>query len=257
MKIKLLKTRKKTVKIHENNKKKRSYKKRVSYKKKGGNKLSGMVIQTEGESIFESYLTILTDLIGVQDIYKMIAYPIKVLTVHEKYCNTPWMKPDIPTNNEKFIYYCCKEEEYNDNKTECEPMYTHYKVLDYETRGRKGGLKPTIKDPYHLYQKSGSHGFCQMYAKFIADNDVNDFATIKNNRSYQKNTFVCLQKTLKIIQENETIYNVLQNGFNNDLQVRHIRENKGITQHMTFEQFIQDLYIFKLEDIEQYILELK
>lgn len=257
MKIKLLKSPK-TVNLKKGDKKNRTYKKKKSYKKKktykkksGGNKLSGIIIPTDDESIFESYLTILVNLLGVQDIYKMIAHPIKVISIPEKHCTTPWVYNNIPNKPEKFIYYCCKDED--NNETECEPISTHYKVIDYETFGRSNIEKARITDPYHFYQIPGSHGFCQMFAKFISDNDVQDFNTEKTINGYQENTFICLQKTLKLIQENQNIYNAMKEGFNQDLTNKDFRKENGITKHITFEQFIEDLYMFKLEDLKEYI----
>lgn len=181
----------------------------------------------------------------------MIAQPIKVISIPEANCNTPWRYKNIPDNLEKFIYYCCKDED--NNETECEPISTHYKVIDYETFGRSNSLKPIIIDPYHYYQIPGSHGFCQMFAKFISDNDVQDFNTEKTINGYQENTFICLQKTLKLIQENQDIYYAMKEGFNQDLTNKDFRKENGITKHITFEQFIEDLYMFKLEDVKEYI----
>jgi len=258
MKIRLLKTTK-TVNLKKKDKKNRTYKKKKIYKKKktykkkgGSNKLSDIIVPTDNESIFESYLSILVNLLGVQDIYKMIAHPIKVISIPEIHCNTPWVYNNIPDKPEKFIYYCCCKDDDN-NESDCEPISTHYKVIDYETFGRSNSLKARIIDPYHYYQIPGSHGFCQMFAKFISDNNVKDFNTKKTIDGYQENTFICLQKTLKFIQENQDIYNTMKEGFNQDLTNKDFRKENGITKHITFEQFIQDLYMFKLEDVKEYI----
>ena len=241
MKVQLLK-KKKTVHIKKNAKKNRTFK-----KKGGSNKLSGIIVPTDDESIFESYLSILVNLLGVQDIYKMITQPIKVISIPEIHCNAPWLYNNIPDKPEKFIYYCCKDEDMN------EPISTHYKVIDYETFGRNNSLKAIITDPYYFYQIPGSHGFCQMFAKFISDNNVKDFNTQKTKNGYQENTFICLQKTLKLIQENQDIYNAMKEGFNQDLTNEHFRKENGITKRITFERFMEDLYIFKLKDVKEYI----
>ena len=190
MKVKLLQKQKtggvkKNAKKKSTHKKNRMCKKKRTYKKKGGsNKLSGSIVPTDDESIFESYLSILVNLLGVQDIYKMIAQPIKVISIPEKFCSNPLLyKKNIPDKPEKFIYYCCKDEDINDS--ECEPISTHYKVHDYEIT-RHGGTKAEIRDPYHLYQISGSHGFCQMFAKFISDNNVKDFNEDKTKKVIKK-----------------------------------------------------------------------
>ena len=257
MKVKLLQKQKtggvkKNAKKKSTHKKNRMCKKKRTYKKKGGsNKLSGSIVPTDDESIFESYLSILVNLLGVQDIYKMIAQPIKVFSIPEKFCSNPLLyKKNIPDKPEKFIYYCCKDEDINDS--ECEPISTHYKVHDYEIT-RHGGTKAEIRDPYHLYQISGSHGFCQMFAKFISDNNVKDFNEDKTKKGYQENTFICLKKTLKLIRENLDIYNAMKEGFNEDLTNEKFRKDNGIIKDITFERFMEDLHIFKLEDVTEYI----
>tara|TARA_B110000967_G_C18883375_1_gene562430 strand:- start:2097 stop:2885 length:789 start_codon:yes stop_codon:yes gene_type:complete len=252
--------------------KKRVLKKRVSKKtkskknqstKKGGNpiKLSGMIKPTEGESIFESYLTILTDLIGVQGIYKKIIAPYNVYVIKSKNCATPWNQSSI-TDKSSFIYYCCKDEEYEG--TVCNPIYTHYKVIEYNNTGRTNRLSPEIIDPYHLYQKHGSHGFCQMFARFIINKDVDEFTNITEVSSdinkkdvFQHNTYQCLLKTLKIIKETPEIYNDMEEFYKTEIMNnKEERTIKGIRKNMKFEQFITDLYLFKLSDVKEYIEDL-
>ena len=257
MKVKLLQKQKtggvkKNAKKKSTHKKNRMCKKKRTYKKKGGsNKLSGSIVPTDDESIFESYLSILVNLLGVQEIYKMIAQPIKVISIPEKFCSSPWLYKNIPDRPEKFIYYCCKDEDINDS--ECEPISTHYKVIEYEPSGRSNRLDPKIRDPYGFYQISGSHGFCQMFAKFISDNDVKDFNEDKTKKGYQENTFICLQKTLKLIRENLDIYNAMKEGFNEDLTNEYFRKENGIIKDITFERFMEDLHTFRLEDVTEYI----
>ena len=257
MKVKLLQKKKtggvkKNAKKKSTHKKKRMCKKKRTYKKKGGsNKLSGSIVPTDNESIFESYLSILVNLLGVQEIYKMIAQPIKVISIPEKFCSSPWLYKNIPDRPEKFIYYCCKDEDINDS--ECEPISTHYKVIEYEPSGRSNRLDPKIRDPYGFYQISGSHGFCQMFAKFMSDNDVKDFNEDKTKKGYQENTFICLQKTLKLIRENLDIYNAMKEGFNEDLTNEYFRKENEIIKDITFERFMEDLHTFRLEDVTEYI----
>lgn len=252
MKVKLLQKQKtggvkKNAKKKSTHKKNRMCKKKRTYKKKGGsNKLSGSIVPTDDESIFESYLSILVNLLGVQEIYKMIAQPIKVISIPQKFCSSPLLYKNIPDKPEKFIYYCC-------NDSECEPISTHYKVIDYVPYGRSNRLNPEKKDPYDFYQISGSHGFCQMFAKFISDNDVKDFNEDKTKKGYQENTFICLQKTLKLIRENVDIYNAMKEGFNEDLTNEYFRKENGIIKDITFERFMEDLHTFRLEDVTEYI----
>jgi hypothetical protein len=235
---------------------------------------------TENESIFEAYLAVLTTILGTQHIYKLISNTMPVYAVETKYKDSPTMYPTIANiikkdndtieNENKFnkciFYYGDKNE-----KGEIVPTETHYRVL---IKGSKIGRNKTpiiiweILDPYHLYQISGSHGFCQMFAYFISIEDTDDLKkieTAKNDRNekfniYRFDTFQCLQKTLSLIDKRRSeLIGDIEKEFN-DLKKEDIallkkkkKEKWGIGKEMTIEDFLTQLKEFKEEDLNEYI----
>jgi len=154
-----------------------------------------------------------------------------------------------------FIYYGYNVRKPDDDET-------HFRVAcrtKIVTRGRIH-RKWELIDPYHLYQKMGSHGFCQMFAHFIANNDVDDFADISkaNDLSNLKeifttNTFVCLQKTLRLIKTNDRTYNLMSDVFEEIKHNEIERKDFGIHKKTNFGDFINKLSLFELDDIQSYI----
>ena len=45
----------------------------------------------------------------------------------------------------------------------------------------------------------------------------------------------------------------MKEGFNEDLTNEKFRKDNGIIKDITFERFMEDLHIFKLEDVTEYI----
>ena len=74
---------------------------------------------------------------------------------------------------------------------------------------------------------------------------------------FQHNTYQCLLKTLKIIKETPEIYNDMEEFYKTEIMNnKEERTIKGIRKNMKFEQFITDLYLFKLSDVKEYIEDL-
>ena len=84
----------------------------------------------------DDYLTIFTELIGTDTIYKSLKGMSKNIILTET-------KETIPSNKNCIYYY--------------DGIVTHYRVI-----------KNNINiDPYDNYQKPNSHGFCQLFAYYI------------------------------------------------------------------------------------------
>ena len=212
---------------------------------------------TEGESIFEAYLSVLIELLGTQEIYQSIV---------KTYSDTVTIqvvkgKDDLPKPEEKstdpIIYYY---DNLNDKGT-------HYRVYSYEintrSRNKNTSKKWTIIDPYDLYQKKNSHGFCQMFAFFIATKNTQEFIDKTIKKSPRKkvkdihthNTFECLQKTIALMEEEKFPKEIMGN-LEKEFKVLQKKTKYGISRNMKFADFIRDLKDFKNADVDNYIADL-
>ena len=218
---------------------------------------------TEGESRFESYLAVLTALLGTQEIYKNIVDEtsdnISIQTVVGK--NT---LPTTQKNNfNPFIYHYEKSKNNTDDDGDDD---THYRVYSYEKNdtSRRGNVfRWKIIDPYDLYQKKNSQGFCQMFAFYIATNNTDGFIDKTKEEELTKkrvkeihlhNTFVCLQKTLDLMTDtlSPKLLNTMEIEFSDiakDAQY-------GVPKNMKFSDFINDLKAFQKNDLHEYIASL-
>ena len=141
------------------------------------------------------------------------------------------------------------------------PVETHYRVaVNVNKEGRGGRLTNSweIIDPYHLYQIVGSHGFCQMFAYFISIEDTSGFVKIEtaNNsdekeKIYRDNTFQCLQKTLKLIKNRPD--DELIKPMETEFKILKKDKKMGIGKKMTFQEFLDQLQEFTVEDTNEYI----
>ena len=221
------------------------------------------ITPTEGESVFESYLSVLTHLLGTQEIYESIVNESSdVVSVQEV-----TGKDSIPTlkkNTFNPIIYRYKSNKANNNDDD---GATHYRVYSYErneSSRRKNTFKWKIIDPYDLYQKKDSHGFCQMFAFYIATNNTIGFidkTQVKENMTnehlkliHTHNTFECLQKTITLIENlSASIINAIKTEFS-DLEKD---PNFGIPRNMKFADFVEDLKRFEVTELDDYIKSLK
>lgn len=89
---------------------------------------------------------------------------------------------------------------------------THYKAVN---------ASGEVKDPYTLYQATGTQGFCQMFAFFLAIGDEAGFQIVDqhkkiDNANFDKlwqNTKVCFDKCIPILQRSD-IYTLFTQEFN-------------------------------------------
>ena len=106
--------------------------------------------QNSCESVFESYQSILSYIMGDANVYAMLAKVVKA----DKYVSHPDAEQEILDTepNENIIF--------NDSSGE-----THYKFYYAKTK--------KIYDPYNLFQIPHSHGNCLFYALYICSNFLN------------------------------------------------------------------------------------
>lgn len=106
--------------------------------------------QNSGESVFESYQSILSYIMGDANVYQVLAKMVRA----DKYVSHPDAEQEIIDTepNEHIIF--------NDSSGE-----THYKF--YYAKNKK------IYDPYNLFQIPHSHGNCLFYALYICSKFLN------------------------------------------------------------------------------------
>jgi hypothetical protein len=264
-----------TYKISKRTRKKKKKHLKNKYAKNIVAKGKRKIDTTEDESIFEAYLAVLIELIGEQDIYKELTEPINVFGVSKNKLNDPWQQPNIAgTNSCLFIFY----EDSADSTKE-----THFKVaFKKEVIVRRHVLYEwRIKDPYETYQIKNSHGFCQMFAFFIAAQTSIDigcniiidsrikqivraacdsFQIVENTDNndvkaskYRNNTFMCLRYTLELIEyKGTTIKPKLDKLFEEIKQEKY----HAIGKNMAFSDFYEQLKKFNINNLDIYILEI-
>jgi hypothetical protein len=106
--------------------------------------------QNSGESVFESYQSILSYIMGDVNVYPVLAKLVRA----DKYVSHPDAEQEIIDTepNENIIF--------NDSSGE-----THYKFYYAKTK--------KIYDPYNLFQIPHSHGNCLFYALYICSKFLN------------------------------------------------------------------------------------
>lgn len=205
---------------------------------------------------FNDHLTLFIEILGQVDVYKQINKDVHVFDIEQSKSCIPWTDERVNgLDLDLFIYYTYNAKKPDDDET-------HFRVAcrtKIVTRGRIH-RKWELIDPYHLYQKMGSHGFCQMFAHFIAHNDVDDFSDISKAHDLSNlkeiftiNTFVCLQKTLHLIQTDKMVSSLMSGVFEEIKQNESERKDFGIHKKTSFGDFINRLSLFALDDIQSYI----
>ena len=205
---------------------------------------------SEGESLFEAYLSIFVEILGEEDIYQTINYDAPVIAIDYSNSDRPWLDRDTKGHS-KFIYYVTdKFDQYEDEDIE----ETHFRLAMKTCR------KWEIFDPYHYYQVPRSHGFCQMFTYYISQNKTTEFVDVSEIKSkskkkeiYALNTFNCLRKTLNMIKKHPLLYNDMSIIFDDIRSDKRERKYYGVHKDMTFKDFIKDLSKFKQNDVDEYI----
>jgi len=213
-----------------------------------------LIKPNEGECIFESYLSVLVEILGEENIYKKISKYVPVVKIDFRYRDTPWKDPET-YGMEKFIFYLC-------NKKLDRVDETHYMVAVKEYKIIRNRIHSTWKilNPYHYYQKYSSHGFCQMFAYFIANDKTNGLIHISQANGpksrkelYKINTFRCLRKTLRLIKKKSNLLSCMEYVFE-DIKSNEVERIKfGIDRKMKFHTFIEDLHLFDVASVADYI----
>ena len=218
---------------------------------------------TAGESLFETYLAILTDILGVEEIYQgLIDYyneeketDIKLIT-KDKENDRPEPRTD---NNDPLIY----------KYTPRLSGDTHFRVYKHDPNATLFHRKWVVVDPYDLYQKPRTQGFCQMFAYFIATDNTDEFIMVNREDSednkkivYRKNTYLCLRKVLQLInaikeKPKPDLIQKMEEGFQDCKDYKDeedpTKEFGIVDKSMTFEDFIKNLGDFKEESVQKYI----
>jgi hypothetical protein len=192
------------------------------------------VIPNEGESQFESYQAIITAILYAH-------YPphttVDTMSPYEFICHRAGItlragkKPKIGIISGPVIFN----------------TVTHYKVM--LTNG-------SVLDSYKSFQAKGTQGFCQMFAFFLAIDDLNGFIHVdqthkidrKNFKLLADNTFECLQKLLNLIDSDTEFRDRCELEFN---LLDYDRYN--IKPGTKFNRFLRELRWFVPDDVMYYI----
>jgi len=136
------------------------------------------------ESLFEANLAVLSDILGLQHIYQhLVIFVNQILRDNGVKVDISGQQVRSQTEFPRDLF---PHNELGDGKKIIfwyQGKSTHYRVCEYGTervdrRGQRKRVPYTI-DPYKLYQKDKTHGFCQMFALFIAKSDQSDFIDIR------------------------------------------------------------------------------
>lgn len=184
------------------------------------------VVPTVGETQYEAFQSIFARIMFAHIDNKNIIYPSPYEILCKIY-NIQLInkKPKNVIPGQKYIIF--------DGKT-----VTHYKAF----------LNGNIYDPYKYYQAKGTQGYCQMFAFFIAINDIYEFEIVDQSKKIDIDNFaklaynsqVCFEKSLKIIKS----YTDVLTSFNyyfNDISNNNLESSKyGITLNTNLLTYFKD-----------------
>jgi len=230
-----------------------------------------------GECLFEAFLSVFIEILGEEDVYRMIISPITCIGLLKYQLFNPWKF--VNDFKEGFIFYEASKKSTTEE--------THYKFT----------IEESIIDPYDMFQLPSSHGFCQMFAFFIAAyNKLEVFDDIEKElikeayksflpvdeintgtrkqsidlkqlimSKYRHNTYMCLKYTLKLIAHKATkdsqILPKMEEVFEKlkaEDDTLEEEDKHGIGENMTFSDFLEQLKIFlnHIESLDLYIREI-
>jgi hypothetical protein len=184
------------------------------------------VLPNDGESQYEAFQSIFAEIM-----YASYPVPSEPQSPYEKLCSYSGIRlvgikgtgaPRV-SPGETVIFFESEET-------------THYKPI----------INGTVYDPYDYYQAKDTQGYCQMFAYFMAMNNVREFQkvdqtrkiTVDAFRSLVTNTHYCLKKSIALLQSNLELYETFRYYFNHIVTYKNVE--KGIRPRTTLEQYIAD-----------------
>lgn len=201
------------------------------------------VLPTEGESQYEAFQSIFTLIMAGKPYVPeppepILPYPETPYQILCRNATPPILlsegdAPRHPSNTKRYIYYYPQDETGS----------THYRAI---RQGKK-------LDPYHLYQSKDTQGYCQMFAYFLAIDEVDEFKMVDQRKPIDTDNFerlvynnkVCLGKALVALERDPeamasfTEYFTRWYGKKNAL-VEGWRKKAGIKPDTTTEDYLSD-----------------
>jgi len=208
------------------------------------------VFPTEGESQWESFQSILARILA-GNVSKTITDP-QLMTTYELLCFRNGIKlirsPTKPTKGyekgQRVIFYS-------------PAGTTHYKAITEDDK---------VKNPYDYFQASGTQGFCQMFAFFLAVSSLDGFQPVVqrpnvdliNFNKISSNNHVCCIRTIQIIQSFPEILDRFRAEFNEimmDVNPARNYTHYGIKPGTTADIFLRDFLIINsdIRNVKYYV----
>jgi hypothetical protein len=205
------------------------------------------VVPTEGEPQWESFQSILTRILA-GNVSKIIIDP-KLMTTYELLCSKYGIKLILsrlkPTKGyqqgNKVIFYS-------------KAATTHYKAITVDNK---------VRNPYDYFQASGTQGFCQMFAFFLAINSLDGFQVVVqtpivdliNFNKIALNNHVCCIRTIQLIQSSPDILDRFTREFNEIMIDKDSRNYYGIKPGTTSDIFLRDFLIINsdIRNVKYYV----
>jgi len=154
--------------------------------------------------------------------YELLCYKNKIELVPVEIGSVP----DPITHHPRFIFYDGADT-------------THYQAM----------VNGTVRNPYEKLQVKNSQGFCQMFAFFLATDNVTGFQEADQSRKIDvtnftilaNNTQACLRKTLSIIRSDPEVLARFAEFFNNDIiSTEETRIGLGVKLGTTYDRYLNE-----------------
>jgi hypothetical protein len=133
--------------------------------------------------------------------------------------------PDPTTHHPRFIFYDGSD-------------ITHYQAM----------VNRTVRNPYEKLQAYNTQGFCQMFAFFLATDNVTGFEEADQSRKIDvtnfkilaNNTQACLRKTLSIMRSDQEVLARFAEFFNNIMSSEESRIKRGVKPGTTYDRYLNE-----------------
>lgn len=205
------------------------------------------VVPTEGEPQWESFQSILTRILAA-NVSKIITDP-KLMSTYELICSKYGIKLILSRTKPKKGY-----KQGNKVIFYSKAATTHYKAITQDNK---------VRNPYDYFQASGTQGFCQMFAFFLAINSLDGFQQVVqtpvvdliNFNKIASNNYVCCIRTIQLIQSSPEILDRFRAEFNEIMINKDSRTYYGIKSETTPDIFLRDFLVINsdIRNVKYYV----
>jgi len=205
------------------------------------------IVPTEGEPQWESFQSILTRILAA-NVSKIITDP-KLMSTYELICSKYGIKLILSRTKPKKGY-----KQGNKVIFYSKAATTHYKAITQDNK---------VRNPYDYFQASGTQGFCQMFAFFLAINSLDGFQQVVqtpvvdliNFNKIASNNYVCCIRTIQLIQSSPEILDRFRAEFNEIMINKDSRTYYGIKSETTPDIFLRDFLVINsdIRNVKYYV----